>query len=445
MAGGTWTAQNKVRPGVYIRFRTRAAAGLVVGERGVVAIAEPLSWGEVGVVHEIDATTDVTPYTGYDINDSKNRFLQEIFKGSNRTSAPKKVLLYRPTQAGSVAAAVTTGNLTASAAYPGVRGNDLTIVISADPENENKFIVTTVLDGDTVDVQNNAAAVADLENNAWVKFTGTGSLATTAGAALVGGLDGSVADSAYSAFLTAIEPYEFDTLIYDGASTTVQAAMIAFVKRLADETGMYVQLVTANATAPDSRFVVNVTSGVVMDDGTTLSAAQCTWWVGGATSGAAFNESLTYAQYPGAVSVTPKLTNSQYEAALNAGKFVFSEDDGRVLVEQDIDSLTTFTPDIGKVYRKNRVMRLCNTIANDLFRQFSRNYIGVVNNNETGRARFKAAICGYLLEIQSAEGIQDFTPDDVEVLAGNDIDAVVVNLSLYAVDSVEKIYMTIEL
>ena len=44
MAGGTWSSQNKVRPGVYIRFRSAAVAGLTVGERGVVAIAEPLSW-----------------------------------------------------------------------------------------------------------------------------------------------------------------------------------------------------------------------------------------------------------------------------------------------------------------------------------------------------------------------------------------------------------------
>lgn len=445
MAGGNWVTQNKVRPGVYIRFRTRQAAGLTVGERGVVAIAEPLSWGAVGVVNVLEADTDMTPITGYDITNSKNLFLQEIFKGSNRTGAPNKILLYRPTAAGSAAAAVTSGNLTATAAYPGTRGNDLTVVITADADNEGEFIVTTVLSGDVVDTQTGAATVADLTNNAWVKFTGTGALAATTGAALTGGLDGTVADSAYTSFLTAIEPYDFDTLIYDGTSATVQNAMIAFVKRIADEAGTYVQLVTANATNPDSRFVINVASGVTLNDGTVLTAAQATWWVGGATSGAAFNQSLTYATYPGAVKTSPLMTNAQYEAALNAGKLVFFENDGVVKVEQDINSLVTYTPDIGKVYRKNRVMRLCNTIANDLFKQFSQNYIGVVNNNDAGRARFKAAIVGYLLEIQGEQGIQNFTADDVEVLPGTEIDAVVINLVLYAVDSVEKVYMTIEL
>lgn len=88
-------------------------------------------------------------------------------------------------------------------------------------------------------------------------------------------------------------------------------------------------------------------------------------------------------------------------------------------------------------------MRLCNTIANDIYAQFSANYIGTTNNNEEGRALFRGAIVGYLQEIQNGQGIQNFTADDVEVLAGNEVDAVVVNIAIQPVDSVEKIYMTI--
>ena len=57
---------------------------------------------------------------------------------------------------------------------------------------------------------------------------------------------------------------------------------------------------------------------------------------------------------------------------------------------------------------------------------------------------FKAAIVGYLLDIQANNGIQNFIADDVEVLPGTDIDAIVVNIVIQAVDSIEKIYMTIE-
>ena len=443
MAGGTWASQNKVRPGVYIRFKTNAGLGLTVGERGIVAICEPLSWGPVAQVMEVEADTSMTPFTGYDITDSKNRFLSEIFKGSNRTAGPRKVLLYRPTASSSAEAKVTIGVLTATARYPGARGNDISVVVTELTEPEDTFTVSTVVDGEVVDQQ--TAKTADtLTDNEWVVFSGTGALTADTGKPLAGGADGTVQSAAYSAFLTAIEPYQFDILIYDGTDSTVQDAMTAFVKRLADESGQYAQLVAYGLTNPDSRYVINVDSGVTLSDGTQLAAAQATWWVGGAEAGAKYNESLTYAGYPGAVAATPMRTNSEYVEALQAGKLVFFAEDGQVRVEQDINTLVTYTPDVGKAFHKNRVMRLCNTIANDIYRQFSQNYIGVVNNNDTGRAQFKAAIVGYLLDIQANQGIQDFSADDVEVLPGEDIDAIVVNIAIQAVDSVEKIYMTIE-
>lgn len=442
MAGGTWTTQNKVRPGVYIRFTTNRALGLTVGERGVVTICEPMSWGPVGEVMTVANGDDMTPYTGYDITNEKNRFLREIFRGTNRTSPPTTLYLYRPAATSSAKATVTTGALTATAKYPGVRGNDITIVVTEDVDNEGSFFVSTVVDGEIQD-QQSAETAADLVPNDWVDWSGTGALTATVGAPLTSGADGTVAASAYSDYLEAIEPYKFDVIIYDGSDSTVQDSMVGFVNRLADENGQYTQLVAANLTAPDSRFVINVMSGVTLADGTTLTPQQVTWWAGGATAGAQFNESLTYATYPTAVAVSPLLTNNQIISALQSGQFILVADFDEVHVEQDIDSLTTYTTDIGVVYKKNRIIRLCNTIANDIYQQFSQNYIGVVNNNDAGRARFKAAIVGYLYQIQDAEGIQNFDPEDVEVLPGIDIDAIVVNVAFYAVDAVEKIYMTV--
>lgn len=443
MAGGTWTSQNKVRPGVYIRFKSTAGLGLTVGDRGTVTICEPLSWGPVAQVMEIEAGMDVTPYTGYDITNPKNLFLREIFKGSNRTAAPRKVLLYRPTASSSAKATVTIGTLVVTAKYPGARGNDISIVVSELTEPANTFTVSTVVDGEIVDQQTGKQA-GDLASNDWVDFSGTGVLTADSGKSLASGADGTVQSAAWSAYLQTIEPYKFDVMIYDGSDTTVQSAMISFVKRIAEDAGQYSQLVAAGLTDPDSRFVINVNSGATLSDGTVLTAQQCTWWVGGVQAGALYNQSLTYAQYPGAVSASPLMTNSQYESALQAGKLVFFAEDGQVKVEQDINSLVTYTADIGRVFRKNRVMRLCNTIANDVYAQFSANFIGVVNNNDVGRSQFKAAIVGYLLDIQGNQGIQNFSADDVEVLAGGDIDAILVNIAIQAVDSVEKIYLTIE-
>ena len=443
VAGGTWTNQNKIRPGVYIRFTSSRGLGLTVSDRGTVAIAEALSWGPVETVQTIEAGADMTPYTGYDITNANNRFLNEIFKGTNRTAAPNKVLLYRLGASGQTAATATVSPLTATAKYPGTRGNDISIVITELTTPEDTFTVSTVVDGDIVD-QQTAKTVEDLTPNDWVTWSGTGALAATVGQALTNGADGTPAASDYTDFLTAIEPYKFDVLIYDGSDSTVQDAMVAFVKRMSEEEGTYTQLVAAGLTNPDSRYIINVNSGVTLSDGITLTPQQVTWWLGGATAGAKYNEDLTYATYPGAVDVTTKLTNSGYEQAIQAGELVLWADDGAVKVEYDINSLVTYTPDITDVYHYNRTMRLVNTIANDIYQQFSDGYIGAVNNNEQGRMMFKTAIVGYLLTIQANNGIQNFEADDVEVLPGEAVDAVLVNLAIQVVGSINKIYVTLE-
>lgn len=443
MPGGTWTSQNKVRPGVYIRFTSGQGMSLTVGDRGTVAICEPMSWGPVGQVMTVEAGADTTPFCGYDITSPNAMFLQQIFLGTNRTAAPNTVYLYRPTATSSASATVTTGNLTATALYPGARGNDITIVITEEVDAET-FTVDTVVDGVVVDEQTGIANVSDLQANSWVTWSGEGAVAATTGAPLTSGADGTVEAAAYSTFLTAIEPYQFDVLIYDGEDPTVQTAMTSFIQRMNDENGQYCQLVGANFTNPDSRFVINVMSPATLNDGTSLTMQQVCWWLGGAEAGAMYNQSLTNATYPNAVSTTA-MTNSEYIAALNGGQLVLASDNGRVYVEQDINSLTTYTTDITEVYRYNRTIRLCNTIANDLYQQFSDNYIGVVNNNAQGRSQFQAAIVGYLLDIQANEGIENFEASDVEVLPGEAINAIVVNLSIQPVGSIEKIYISISM
>lgn len=440
---GTWTSQNKVLPGVYIRFTSNQGLGLTVGERGTVTICEPMSWGPVGQVMTVENGVDTTPFCGYDITSPNAMFLQQIFLGTNRTNGANTVLLYRPTASGAAQATATTGVLTATALYPGVRGNDITIVVTEEVDAET-FTVSTVVDGSIVDEQTNITNVSDLVANSWVTWSGTGAVTATTGTALTGGLDGTVESAAYSTYLTAIEPYSFDVMIYDGSDPTVMTAMQTFIKSQNDDNGIYCQLCMANATNPDTRYIINVNSPVTLNDGTTLTPQQVTWWAGGAEAGAMYNEALTYATYPNAVSTTMQ-TTSQMIAALNAGQFILASDNGRVYVVQDINSLVTYTTDITEVYRYNRTIRLCNTIANDIHQQFVNGFLGVVNNNDAGRAVFQGAIVGYLLDIQNNQGIQNFEAEDVQVLPGEAINAIVVNLAIQPVGTVEKVYVTISM
>ena len=140
------------------------------------------------------------------------------------------------------------------------------------------------------------------------------------------------------------------------------------------------------------------------------------------------------------------MTHSQYVDAINKGQFVFNADDGTVRVEYDINSLITYTSEIGEEYRYNRTMRLCNTIANDLYKQFAQSYVGIVDNLKEGRRQYKSAIVKYLDQIQASGGIQNFDGEaDVVVEKGEAKDAVLVYLAVEAVGSTNKIYITLDM
>ena len=66
MAGGIWTSQNRVQPGVYINTKSSGNLAASVGEKGIVALAEPLSWGPVGMIQEIIPGEDLRKFIGYD-------------------------------------------------------------------------------------------------------------------------------------------------------------------------------------------------------------------------------------------------------------------------------------------------------------------------------------------------------------------------------------------
>ncbi len=442
MAGGTWTSQNKVIPGVYINTRSRGNLSSGAGEKGTVAMAEPLSWGPAGIVQAITPGEDLRPYIGYGITDKKAMFLREMMKGSDTTPGPSRILLYRPAGTGGAKAKADIGELTATAKYEGVRGNDIAVMVQEDPDKEGVWDVSTLIDG-RVAAEQSAAEISDLQENEWVVFSGSGSLTETAGKALAGGSDPVVSPADYAGFLQAIEPYPFDILVYDGDDSAVIQAFAAFVKRISETVGRKCQAVMAHAQASNSEWVISVNNGVKLSDGTVLSAKQAAWWLGGAEAGAPYNKSLTYAQYPDAVEAVPKRTEEEVTQIIRAGEIVFIDHFNTVKVCTDVNTLTSFTADKGQEYSKNRVMRVLNQFCNDVYRQFSLYYIGKTDNNDTGRNLLKGWMVGYLNEMQANGGIRDFAPEDVTVRQGEAVDSVLIDAALHPVDSIEKIYISV--
>ncbi len=71
---------------------------------------------------------------------------------------------------------------------------------------------------------------------------------------------------------------------------------------------------------------------------------------------------------------------------MTSGQFVLFADDGVVKVEQDINSLVTYTTDITGPYHKEPGDRLLNTIANRAYQQASSGWLLSAWSTTTSRA-----------------------------------------------------------
>ncbi|PRS24212.1 phage tail sheath family protein [Bacillus safensis] len=446
MNGGTFTpGTEKKRPGIYFNFKTTAQQRITLGDRGTVALPITMSWGEPKTFISISGIEDLNKKVGLNIDDKSLLLFREAKKKA------QTVLLYRLNE-GEPAKAQISENFNVLANYGGQKGNEVTIQITENVLDSSKRDVVTYVGTDIVDKQV-VTDVKELKQNKYVSFSGEGEVTITAGVTLSGGKNGvpSVAD--YTAFLEEAETEYFDVIaLPNNTSEQLKATFVAFIKRLRDDQGRKVQGVVANYAA-DHEGIINVTSGVLLEDGTEITPAKATAWVAGASAGANFNQSLTFVEYEGAVDTLERLDNDQVEYRLSQGEFLFTFDarDRTVSVEKDINSLTTYTTEKNKTFAKNKIIRVLDAINNDLTREL-KNLIKLrkANGNDIpasddGLQLVKTLITQYLTQLQDGSGITGFDSEtDITIALNEDRDGFLIDLAVQPVDAAEKFYFNVE-
>ena len=441
MAGGTWIAQNKVRPGAYINFKSVAAPTSMLGTRGVATMPLPLSWGaDVIELYSTDLFDGKSvAKIGYSINAPEIQVIRECLKHCY------KLIIGRLDQGG-VKATKTIGVLTATAKYAGTLGNKINIKIVA---NGTKFDVITLFNSVQKDKQT-VTTVEQLMPNDFVVFTGTGAVATNAGTALAGGTNGTVG-SDYTNYLASVSAYNWDTM---GIPQDVQAqngTFIAYITQRREDMGLGSQIVLYRADTADYEGVISVSQGYSTDY-ETVAPTTFVATMTGITAGSSITDSNTYRVistsgdgakivYPSGV--TP-YDNAKIISELELGHIVLTvKRNGDLVIEKDINTLHTFSENRNIAYSKNRVIRALDAIRNDVGYKFE-GYIGVVTNDEEGRNIFKADLIAYFNNLQTIGAIRDFdSSTDLMVSAGEDIDSMVVTVVIKPTDSLEKLYATV--
>ena len=440
MAGGTFNKSvGKVRPGTYINFEASNQSTLGSSDRGTVLI--PLinhSYGPekefITISNEsVDSAIDKLGYSVYD-DDPSMLLIREAFKNAST------VIVYIA-KAGTKATG-TGGGLSAQAKYGGSRGNALSYSVAANPVAG--FDVSVYLDGSTVEAFEGVTNVSALVDSKYITFTaseGT-SLEAVAGVSLTGGTDGTAANSDIAAFLDDMESVNFNTLAFPITEESLLAACVTKIKYLRENVGRGVKAVVPDYKA-DYEGIINVTNSVIIN-GVTLSNAQATAWVAGADASASNVQSNTHKIYVGAESVANAKTHEQAVAAIQNGEFFFSySENGDVIVEYDINSLTSFTDRKDKSYSKNRVLRVFDSFAESIRLNFPPNKY---SNNENGWDIMDGMGRSILKQFFDAGAIRnvDYDSDFAVVRGESKGDSTYFNVGLQPVDSAEKLYFTVK-
>ena len=426
LGGGTFVLQNKILPGSYINVISAASASAELSDRGIAAIPMELKWGqEAGVitVEKGDFQKNCFKLFGYSYTDDEMKPLREIFMNA------VKVFVYR------LGTGTNAANTFGTAKHAGSRGNDIMTVIATNVDDAAKSDVKTFVGGQLVDSQTvlTAGKTDALADNDFVVWKSAVALANTAGTALTGGEDATVIGANHSTALGALEAYAFNVLICDSDDNTTKGLYFNFTKRMRDEIGVKFQCVIHKYTTADYEGVVSVENNVT---------TEMVYWAGGALAGCAINRSLTNRLYNGEYTVNVVYTQTELEAALLAGKFIFHAVGDSVRVLEDINCLVTTTVDKGDIFKDNQTIRVVDQIANDIANLFNTKYLGVVPNDAAGRISLWADIVKHHEQLQDIRAIEDFSDANVTVSQGNTKKSVVVTDVVTVVNTMVQLYMT---
>lgn len=433
LGGGTFLTQNKILPGAYINFISVASASATLSDRGIATIPLDMNWGPEGEVITVelgDFQKNSQKIFGYAYTADELKPMREIFLHA------KKVHFFRLNTSG-VKATCTY----ATAKYPGTRGNDLRIVIEANENSQEDsalYDVSTFLGTLQVDQQKAISKMSDLKNNDYVDFNTGASLDLTASTPLTSGTNGTVEDATFQTYLDKMEAYTFNAMGCLSTDSTITALFASFCKRMRDDVGKKFHVVCFRNLA-DYEGVVSVKNGLVGD---TENPALIPWATG-VVAGTAVNKSATNMDYDGEYAVDTDYTQSELEAGIMEGSFMFHLVDDNVVVLEDINTFTSITDEKSSDFSSNQTIRVLDQIANDIAVLFGTKYIGKVPNDASGRISLWNDIVKHHQELQNIRAIENFNPDNVTVAQGDTKKAVVVADYVTPVNAMAQLYMTV--
>lgn len=471
MGGGVWQEGVKQeRAGFYMIWKARAMAAIGGGTRGVVAIPVRSNWGPVKQITTV-TMGNLAEMFG---QDQSSGFTAYRLAWLALLGKPSQLLLYRLTDGSesvntfSIKDGANTEIATLESKYPTTRDFRVTIRESASDSTRTELIIyegtvklfsVTAPSGVGV-TQALVEAVNTSASNKFVtakfKAAGDGTVTPGTSQAFTGGNAGveTITSQSYIDAMTAFEAVKFNGFVLDTAGdSALRLTTKAWIERLRDA-GKKVRLYMGGSAADDlvpttgnSRSqamnhegIVNVTvTGVI--GGVEYPSHQVAAWVAGNEEGMSLTQSSTYAITP-FEDVKPRLTDIQIKEGIRAGSFILVSNGENVIVEKGINTLTSLGANQDNSFKKLKIIRLRDSIYEDIKETARKNWIGKIANSPEGQDAVLGGIKTYFQTMTPALMSSFTVSADAEKNATAEGDEFYWMYTADEVDNMERIYGT---
>lgn len=410
--------ERKKRAGVYQRYSKRGQDPVPGALVGVVSVTIQADWGPLGVVNTFytDNQDDVKKVYG---TGGTVDAVAEIFAGG----AQEVHVIRIGTEAENSKSNLVLKDgadaevIKVEAKYPGTKVFNIAVQEKLSDATIKQFIVYE--DTTKVETLEFAAGEGELEallaaaaNSPYITLTkiadGNGVIAVLANTPMTAGINPAVTNETYSDAFNALEPYDANTLVTDTDDKAVHDLLAVYINRVyrggknitatigCDAINMDMATRYANAKSYNNELVNYFGHYWEDSNGAIVSGYKAIARVAGYIASTPSNKSIVHKVINGAVTLPERLTNAQYEDAIDNGCLMLSiSPDKAIWFDSGINTRTVLEDNQDAGWKKIKRTAVRNEAMSRIDQAIAMK-TGKVNNDSDGQADVKQAALNVL-------------------------------------------------
>lgn len=393
--------EQKVRPGVYVRWYNAGDSNIIGGTTGVAAVVVKSNWGPTENVIAVNELNKIGVMIG---TGHGAKVVEQIMKGG-----ATEVLVVRAGLGGDKSELILkdsedNDSVKVTSKYPTSREFNVTIRETlSGTEKEfiayegTRVIERHVFEKGANEIQNLIELINSTSQYFDANSLGTGNdVAVILNQSLTGGSDPDVLSQDYINAFNLLERKFFDAITVDTEDTSIHASLHAFVNRSLEEGSRIIGVVGEKTSVPFATRITNARSfnsfamvyvgNGFVEDGEEIEGSLAAARVLGEMVSSNYKNSLTKREIQGSSGVYGELTSTEYIEAAQNGMMVFSESvNGLAQIDYGINTLISLGEDEDEGWKKIRRVRTRFELIDRIAFTISNAMSNGIDNNNDGR------------------------------------------------------------